>query len=109
LKLPNRYARIVEGATLLEQALGRKNAVRALLLLHQQSPLGANDLTLGLRGYSQSGLIIAKHLASHGLAEVRQVPGVAGRVAYRIALTPLGGRIAQGLGAMARAMERVPG
>lgn len=80
----------------------------ALLVLHDESPLGATELTQRLNGFSGSGLLIAQHLERHGLVEIRQVPGVAGGKAYKIALTPLGGRLANGLLSLARMMANGP-
>jgi hypothetical protein len=91
----------MDGATRLDQALDRRNAVLALLALHAESPLGASELAKQLGTYAQRGLIIGRHLAAHGLAEVRQVRGEGRRAAYKIALTPLGGKVAQRLEAIA--------
>lgn len=86
----------------LSHALGRQNAVAALLALADAKlSLGANDLTDRIEGFSGAGIKVARHLEGFGLVRIKVKPGVAGRSAYEIALTPIGQKVAQGLGEIA--------
>lgn len=85
----------------LSHALGRQNAAMALLaLLNAGRPLGANELTAAIEGFSGSGIMVARHLEAYGLVKVKAKPGVAGRSAYDISLTASGQKVAEALATM---------
>lgn len=82
----------------LSEALGRQHAITVLIaLLDADEPLGATELTFAIEGYTGSGIASARHLQKHGLVSIKEKPGVAGKVSYRISLTATGRRVAEAL------------
>lgn len=82
----------------LSDALGKKNAVLALLALKDADRgLGATELTEVIGGYAGSGIQIARHLERYRLVMVNEKNGFAGRPAYDIKLTKGGQRVAKAL------------
>lgn len=97
-----RYLRFMARGSRLSHALGRQNACLVLLaLLDADGPLGANELTARIEGFSGSGIQAARHLEGFGLVQVVEKPGVAGRQAYEITLTADGRRLADALSSVA--------
>ncbi|MCA1811745.1 MAG: hypothetical protein LC623_07010 [Halobacteriales archaeon] len=98
----HRGPRFMVRGSRLSNALGRQNASLVLLaLMDSKTPVGANDLTARIAGFSGSGIQAARHLAEFGLVRVKEKPGVAGRSAYEISLTSAGERVARALAPVA--------
>lgn len=96
----------MEAARSLSRALGRRYASAILLQLRgAKQPWGATDLERAVGGPVGSAIATARHLASHGLVQVKEIRGVAGKPAYQIRLTARGVSLADGLARLSKVME----
>jgi len=82
----------------LSAALSKPHAVSALVSLLDEPGISAAKLAR-LMGANQpsTGRVMAKHLASFGLASIKKVPGPFKKSATAISLTATGEKLARGL------------
>lgn len=89
----------------LEGAVSASGAIRVLVVLLEESPLGATELTDRIGGYTAQGITAARPLAAAGLVSIKEIEGIAGKPAYEIELTPRGRQVAE---LIAKAAALVP-
>ena len=101
-------ARGSDPGAVLDKVLRKPKTASALLVLNAKSPMRPTALSKALSEYSAFGVFMGRHLAAHGWARMRSLPGRGDKPGYELSITDEGRRAAELLATLARTLRSKP-